>query len=146
MHESAFRSRRCHWTLTLYISVLLVLTGFSLLNWASLHFVYGNANYNILLPAIEDQIYHTHMNATTSQHLPYSASGAFQFCNLQTWKTSDDDSIHTYAVDQTMKQGGNTTQTELKSTEEIIEDFNLVPCVIPRDSLFIVLLVGSSEA
>ena len=77
--------------------------------------------------------------------LPYSEHGEFNFCNLRTWEKTDDSSIKDYAVDQTEKHGGNVTQEAAKSTEQIIEEFHLVPCIFPRDALFTFMIVEESS-
>ena len=69
----------------------------------------------------------------------------FQFCNLLTFAKEDDEEIKNYALDQTTKNGGNATATEQQSTEQIMHEFHLVPCVFPRDALFSIVVAKAGE-
>ena len=46
----------------------------------------------------------------------------------------------TYAVEKTEEAGGNVTEISQKTTEEIIDDLNLIPCAFDRDSLFTIVV------
>lgn len=108
MHEQTFRSRLCSKTLLLTAYLLAALTLLSCTNFFATHLCYLNRS-SILKEALESQVLTDLMNSTNA-HLPYSAEGGFNFCNLQTFEKTDTDSIKDYAVDQTSIHGGNITQ------------------------------------
>jgi hypothetical protein len=85
---------------------MLLSTIYSLLNLTTDHLLFADKS-SILRESLQTQLVHDMMGLNIS--LPYSEKGEFIFCNLQSWDKNDNDSLKTFAVDQTTIKGGNIT-------------------------------------
>ena len=86
-----------------------------LIQFVTYHKVYVN-DQSILTTAIEDQLL-LHFSKEY-QHLPYTHSDAYSFCNLKTFSRSDTAAIQKYASDQL-----DVPEEEIanKSNDELID-------------------------
>ena len=94
---------------------------------------------SVLRTAMEEQL----MGSFEDKKMPYSKKGEFNFCNLVSFSESDQESIKNFAANMTTTNGGNTSQVQNMSTQQIIEEFHMERCVFDRDTLFTIYVVNN---
>ena len=104
------------------------------------HKLYVN-NSAVLTKALEDQLLFRF--SPEYQHLPYTHSDAYSFCNLKTFSRSDTEAIHKYASDQLDESAEEIAQM---TNEELIGETDLQNCEWGRDALFSIIVMKDEEA